>query len=73
MIIVNDNNSVYLSWRENGKRKTENLLFDPYFFIEADSKKPQFYRVNKYLQGQFRYEKTAASNLEGKALVKACY
>jgi len=73
MIIVNDNNSVYLSWRENGKRKTENLLFDPYFFIEADSKKPQFYRVNKYLQGQFRYEKTDATNLEGKALVKVCY
>ena len=73
MIIVNNNDSVYLSWRENGERRTEIVPFRPYFYLGADSPEPSSYKINKYLKGDFEYEEGDWKNLQGEELKRVYY
>jgi len=73
MIIVNDNDNIFLSWREKEKRISKRVAFDPYFFVEADAPEPSSYKINKYLTGAFAYEECDWRNLQGKELKKVFY
>ena len=73
MIIVNNNDNVYLSWREKGERQTETVPFRPYFYLGVDSPEPPTYRINKYLDGEFEYEQGDWKNLQGEELKRVYY
>ena len=69
MIISNKNgNTIYKSWRENGKRKSEELEFRPYFYVLEDEVERNYYPLNKYTNGRFEYEDGDWKSLEGEPL-----
>jgi len=67
--VMNDNN-IFLSWRERGKKKVEIKTFRPYFFIDDSHKEIASYRPSKYLKKDFEYEEGDWFSLEGKKLKK---
>jgi DNA polymerase I len=69
MIISNKNgNTIYKSWRENGKRKSEEVEFRPYFYVLEDEVERNYYPLNKYTNGRFEYEDGDWKSLEGEPL-----
>jgi len=69
MIISNKNgNTIYKSWRENGKRKSEEVEFRPYFYVLEDEVERNYYPLNKYTNGRFKYENGDWKSLEGEPL-----
>ena len=47
---VNDGQSIYKSWRENGeKKKYEIVPFKPYFYVKEDATEPSIYKPSKYI------------------------
>jgi len=48
MIITNNNNNIYLSWRDiNGNKVIKNDTYKPYFYIKETAREPATYKVTK--------------------------
>lgn len=71
MIITNNNNNVYLSWRDkNGNKVIKNDTYKPYFFVKEDAREPTNYQVTKTISREYEYEHGDWFNLEGDKLKK---
>jgi len=71
MIITNNNNNIYLSWRDNkGNKVIKNDTYKPYFYIKESSREPATYKVSKTIIRDFEYERGDWTNLEGDKLKK---
>jgi len=64
------NDRIYLSWRENGEKKSEIKKFRPYFFIDNEHREMKFYNPSKYIKREFEYEEGEWYSLEGTKLKK---
>ena len=71
MIIDKTNgNTIYKSWRENGKRKFEIVNFTPYFYIPEEAPEIRSYQASKYVTRDFTYVRGDWVNLQGDRLKK---
>lgn len=71
MIITNNNNNIYLSWRDSkGNKVIKNDTYKPYFYIKESSREPATYKVSKTIIRDFEYEIGDWINLEGDRLKK---
>ncbi len=71
MIITNNNNNIYLSWRDSkGNKVIKNDTYKPYFYIKESSREPATYKVSKTIIRDFEYEIGDWTNLEGDRLKK---
>ena len=64
------NDRIYLSWRENGEKKSEIKKFRPYFFVDNEHREIKFYNPSKYIKREFEYEEGEWYSLEGTKLKK---
>ena len=71
MIITNDNNNIYLSWRDSdGNKVIKNDTYKPYFYIKETAREPTTYKVSKTITRDYEYEHGDWVNLEGESLKK---
>ena len=69
---VNDGQSIYKSWRENGEKKYEIVSFKPYFYVKEDSTEPSIYKPSKYISRDFEYIRGDWVNIDSEPLKKVC-
>ena len=69
---VNDGQSIYKSWRENGEKKYEIVSFKPYFYVKEDSTEPSIYKPSKYITRDFEYIRGDWVNIDSEPLKKVC-
>ena len=67
---TNEGDKIYLSWRENGKKKHKTVSFAPYFYVDEDSREPPSYKASKYITRDFEYVRGDWVNLNGDKLKK---
>ena len=71
MIITNDNNNIYLSWRDDdGNKVIKNDTYKPYFYIKETAREPATYKVSKTITRDYEYEHGDWVNLDGEQLKK---
>ena len=64
------NDRIFLSWRENGEKKSEIKKFRPYFFVDNEHREIKSYKPSKYIKREFEYEEGEWYSLEGTKLKK---
>tara|TARA_R110001606_G_scaffold19911_4_gene72471 strand:+ start:10769 stop:12406 length:1638 start_codon:yes stop_codon:yes gene_type:complete len=69
---VNDGQSIYKSWRENGEKKYEIVPFKPYFYVKEDATEPSIYKPSKYISRDFEYIRGNWVNIDSEPLKKVC-
>ena len=67
---MNDGQTIFTAWRENGERKHKQIKVQPYFFVEEDSAEPFSYRPSKYITREFEYIRGDWVNLNKQPLKK---
>ena len=73
MIIANNENQIYKSWRnENGELQVDIDHHQPYFFVPASYKEVKSYKVG-FMSEYLSYEKGEWYNINGKKLKKVYY
>ena len=74
MIIANNENQIYKSWRnEKGELIVEDDEHRPYFFVPNSYREAKTYRVGKFLKRHLSYEKGEWYSIDGKKLKKVYY
>ena len=73
MIITNNENEIYMAWRnESGDRESKTVTTQPYFFVARNLKEPNEYKIGS-LTRPYTYERGNWSSLTGGNLKKVYY
>ena len=74
MIIANNENKIYKSWRnEQGELQVQIATHRPYFFVPATYKEAKSYKTGPYLKRPLTYEQGEWYSIDGKKLKKVYY
>jgi DNA polymerase elongation subunit (family B) len=74
MIIANNENQIYKSWKdEYGKLQVQMATHRPYFFVPATYKEVKSYKTGPYLKRPLTYEQGEWYSIDGKKLKKVYY